>query len=340
MLSLVFACLAITAIAVPTSSPFAPSSDAGEGVEKAAVALLSDWSSDAHEKWAKADNSSHHHNGSHPFPKANCSDATSMYATSTLNASHARSVVISLGVINSIPIPIAFSFMTSSPPLPTSSTTPPMHTVASQPHSSSSTHTHHSTEPSPVHSTVNGTATPTHPAVENPGGSTPTQPITSSSTPRNTASPTPSLSASAAAYLDPHNTLRAKHSAKALVWSDALAKAAQDWADRCQWAHSDGAVGNYGENIAAGTGTFAAADAVAAWASEECMQCLSPVLREAVVNAHLVCDSSIQRLQSCVLSLHTDGMEVNHSVGLCVSKLLWSHQPRRELVSPNESLNF
>ncbi|GAA5826053.1 hypothetical protein JCM11251_000107 [Rhodosporidiobolus azoricus] len=51
-----------------------------------------------------------------------------------------------------------------------------------------------------------------------------------------------------------HNRFRALHGAGPLVWDQTLADAAQSWASRCIWAHSQGAVGNYGENLASTAG--------------------------------------------------------------------------------------
>ena len=48
------------------------------------------------------------------------------------------------------------------------------------------------------------------------------------------------------AYLDAHNTFRAKHGAPALTWNDTLAAAAQKEVDPCVFKHSGGAVGPYG----------------------------------------------------------------------------------------------
>lgn len=39
-----------------------------------------------------------------------------------------------------------------------------------------------------------------------------------------------------------------------MTWSQTLADAAQKWGSRCVFAHSQGAVGPYGENIAAAAG--------------------------------------------------------------------------------------
>lgn len=87
-------------------------------------------------------------------------------------------------------------------------------------------------------------------------------PTTPTSTPSTTSSVQPSPTTSGGnggggstpssdiqAYLDAHNTLRAKHGAVALSWSDTLAKAAQTWANNCVFEHSGGKVGPYGENL-------------------------------------------------------------------------------------------
>ncbi|QRV83369.1 cysteine-rich Secretory family protein [Ceratobasidium sp. AG-Ba] len=65
------------------------------------------------------------------------------------------------------------------------------------------------------------------------------------------------------AYLDAHNSFRAKHGARALVWSPTLATKAQNWANGCVFKH-----GSVGENLAAGTGNYGAADAVKGWTDE------------------------------------------------------------------------
>jgi len=79
--------------------------------------------------------------------------------------------------------------------------------------------------------------------------------------------PTP---AEQAAYLDSHNANRAQHGAAPLAWDASLASAAQTWANGCIFAHSGGTVGPYGENLAAGTGTFGPEEAVRAWTDEAC----------------------------------------------------------------------
>lgn len=69
-------------------------------------------------------------------------------------------------------------------------------------------------------------------------------------------------------YLDAHNSFRSQHGASDLVWSDTLASAAQQWADRCQFVHSGGTVGPYGENLASGTGDFPVSEAIKLWTDE------------------------------------------------------------------------
>ncbi len=78
------------------------------------------------------------------------------------------------------------------------------------------------------------------------------------------------LPGDAQALLDAHNQARATHCARPLVWSNALATTAQEWANSlrdngCGFDHSKTA---YGENLAAGT-NLSAANAVALWYDEE-----------------------------------------------------------------------
>jgi pathogenesis-related protein 1 len=65
-------------------------------------------------------------------------------------------------------------------------------------------------------------------------------------------------------YLWAHNTIRAEYSAAPLIWSDDLAAGAQEWADACNFKHTDGVLSEkpYGENLAAATGTFDVTSAV------------------------------------------------------------------------------
>ncbi|CAE6447762.1 unnamed protein product [Rhizoctonia solani] len=69
------------------------------------------------------------------------------------------------------------------------------------------------------------------------------------------------------AYLKGHNDIRAQHDASSLTWATDLAAAAAKWAENCVWEHSQGQVGEFGENLAAGTSLGAAA-AVKMWTDE------------------------------------------------------------------------
>ncbi|KAH6917210.1 PR-1-like protein [Coprinopsis sp. MPI-PUGE-AT-0042] len=69
-------------------------------------------------------------------------------------------------------------------------------------------------------------------------------------------------------WLDAHNTVRAEYGANPLTWDKDLETAAQNWAQRCVFEHSKGKVGPYGENLAAGTGSFPISNAVKSWAHE------------------------------------------------------------------------
>ncbi|KAJ3505096.1 hypothetical protein NLJ89_g7594 [Agrocybe chaxingu] len=71
------------------------------------------------------------------------------------------------------------------------------------------------------------------------------------------------------AYLAGHNTVRAQHGAAPLTWNDNLASKAQEWANGCQFKHSGGALGAFGENLAAGTGSsYSIAQAIKSWTDE------------------------------------------------------------------------
>lgn len=64
--------------------------------------------------------------------------------------------------------------------------------------------------------------------------------------------------------LSVHNVYRLRHHVSALVWDKGLQAFAQHYADRCLFQHSGS---HYGENLAAGYATAAAA--VQAWYAEE-----------------------------------------------------------------------
>ncbi|GAA5863226.1 hypothetical protein JCM8547_002870 [Rhodosporidiobolus lusitaniae] len=82
----------------------------------------------------------------------------------------------------------------------------------------------------------------------------PTTSTTTTTTPASAPSSTVGANIRAAA-LNEHNRFRALHGAQPLVWDQGLADAAGRWASRCVFQHSQGAVGNYGENLAANAGS-------------------------------------------------------------------------------------
>jgi len=53
-----------------------------------------------------------------------------------------------------------------------------------------------------------------------------------------------------------------------LTWSSDAANKAQEWANNCQFVHSGGTLGSFGENLAAGTGDYTIPAAVKAWTDE------------------------------------------------------------------------
>ncbi|EIW82287.1 PR-1-like protein [Coniophora puteana RWD-64-598 SS2] len=69
-------------------------------------------------------------------------------------------------------------------------------------------------------------------------------------------------SSDAVSYLNAHNSVRAAYNAEPLTWSNELSFLAYQWAGACNFEHTWGSMGAYGENIAAGTGSFSIVDAV------------------------------------------------------------------------------
>ncbi|KIY65519.1 PR-1-like protein, partial [Cylindrobasidium torrendii FP15055 ss-10] len=69
------------------------------------------------------------------------------------------------------------------------------------------------------------------------------------------------------AYLKVHNTARSAHKADDLQWNNTLADAASSWVGNCNFEHSGGSLGPYGENLAEGTNLDASA-AVQMWVDE------------------------------------------------------------------------
>ncbi|KIK55517.1 hypothetical protein GYMLUDRAFT_76469 [Collybiopsis luxurians FD-317 M1] len=69
-------------------------------------------------------------------------------------------------------------------------------------------------------------------------------------------------------YLDSHNSVRSQFNVGGLQWNNTLAAVAQQWSNKCNFEHSNGAMGPYGENIAAGTGNYNITTALGDWAAE------------------------------------------------------------------------
>ncbi|ORY86713.1 CAP domain-containing protein [Leucosporidium creatinivorum] len=85
-----------------------------------------------------------------------------------------------------------------------------------------------------------------------PTTTTTTRPATTTTTtPASTSTP---LTTAQQQALDEHNRFRALHGAVALKWDPTLAAAATTWGNKCVFEHSRGAVGPYGENLAATAG--------------------------------------------------------------------------------------
>ncbi|KAM5541316.1 hypothetical protein V8D89_004870 [Ganoderma adspersum] len=74
--------------------------------------------------------------------------------------------------------------------------------------------------------------------------------------------------ADVSAYLTAHNSVRKQHGAADLKWNNTLAAAAQTWVNKCVFKHSGGSLGPYGENLAAGTGSYPIASGVKGWTDE------------------------------------------------------------------------
>jgi len=78
-----------------------------------------------------------------------------------------------------------------------------------------------------------------------------------------------SANADIQAYLTAHNSFRAQHGAAALTWSDEAASKAQQWANGCDFKHSGGSLGPFGENLAAGNGAdYDITAAIKSWTDE------------------------------------------------------------------------
>ncbi|KAI5476035.1 hypothetical protein MNV49_000464 [Pseudohyphozyma bogoriensis] len=97
---------------------------------------------------------------------------------------------------------------------------------------------------------------------------TTTTPHSASASPTGTTGPLVG-STFAQAALTAHNSYRAQHGAVALTWNQELSNAAQTWANKCNFVHSQGALGPWGENLAATAGyATTITDAVKMWTDE------------------------------------------------------------------------
>ncbi|KZW02713.1 hypothetical protein EXIGLDRAFT_419759 [Exidia glandulosa HHB12029] len=190
----------------------------------------------------------------------------SLQPTSTVRpSSSSKSTTRSSSRASSSPRPTSTSPRptSTSRPRPSSTSTRPPSTVQPKPSSSSVP----VTTPKPTTTKVTTSPKP------KPTSKTTPKPVPSStpktSQPAPTSAPGNSTSASdIAAYLKGHNDERLKHGAAPLTFSEALASKAQQWANNCQFKHSGGTLGPFGENLAAGTGAFSIQAGIQAWNDE------------------------------------------------------------------------
>ncbi|GAA5878010.1 hypothetical protein JCM3774_005979 [Rhodotorula dairenensis] len=116
------------------------------------------------------------------------------------------------------------------------------------------------------------TTTATAKTTTTPARTTTTTPARTTTTSVAATSTATGDAALASAVLNEHNRFRALHAAPAMTWSEPLASAAAKWAAKCVFQHSQGAVGSYGENLAASAGgaggVTAALQGISAWEAE------------------------------------------------------------------------
>ncbi|CDR45963.1 RHTO0S11e06722g2_1 [Rhodotorula toruloides] len=162
------------------------------------------------------------------------------------------------------------SAATLSRPVTTTSSRAATTTTMSRPPTSSATTTSRPATTTSRAATTTSTRAPTTSAAGSPLVT-----VSSSSRTTTTTSAAPTSTAGAdirTAVLDEHNRFRALHGAAPLTWSQTQADAAASWASHCVFQHSQGAVGPYGENLAAnageGTGVAAALAGIQLWEDE------------------------------------------------------------------------
>lgn len=98
----------------------------------------------------------------------------------------------------------------------------------------------------------------TYPATTTKASTTKASTFTKASTSTRTSTGAVALAATASPTagsvqqlaLSAHNSFRAQHGAQPLAWNTTLASAAQTWANKCVFQHSNGALGPWGENLA------------------------------------------------------------------------------------------
>lgn len=148
-----------------------------------------------------------------------------------------------------IAIPVASTYATLNL---TSSSTSTSSAIAQHSSTSSSSALHFSSSLSSAsykHSSSPGLSSP-----KTPKPSPSPSPSLSSTKPKpSNKSPTQAVASSSGAfasdisqYLSAHNSVRTRHGASDLTWSDTLASVAQQWADGCKFTHSGGSLGPYG----------------------------------------------------------------------------------------------
>ncbi|CAA7266609.1 unnamed protein product [Cyclocybe aegerita] len=201
--------------------------------------------------------------------------STSAHATSTTSSTEAvrttsTSSTFTRSITTAVSSSTSLSSSTSSSVLSTSSSSAPSTTtstsVAAQGFAASFRQPQPTTSspPPPPTTTRRTTSTPAPPRTT----PTPTPTPAAVVPPANTGSGGTSA-ADIQAYLAGHNTVRAQHGAAPLTWNDNLASKAQEWANGCQFKHSGGALGAFGENLAAGTGSsYSIAQAIKSWTDE------------------------------------------------------------------------
>lgn len=93
-----------------------------------------------------------------------------------------------------------------------------------------------------------------------------------------------------AEFLNAHNEVRKEHGAVPLTWSTSLAEKAEQWANQCQFKHTDGVLSTdrYGENMSAGTGSFTIRKAVATFVADEGVSPQRGRLNTATLSAQFV----------------------------------------------------